>query len=809
MLAGLLAVAAAIVGGTPAYAAGSPPVCAPPACVFPGKPELVQIPAAGTKAPARGVARLQIRTKGLARGRRAAITIKKRGRRATVKNVGKSFNLSALKPGKWTVAAAPLVVGSKVLYPRPRQFTVTIKPHARGSVSFDYSNALKSSLRYVRGDAVSAMTGPTTGGEYTFVINDPRRLIAKRSLVSVAAGKLTPSGFMLKPRRVTRKGKLATVVGTQGQLTDLGEFSFSISKDVPLPADMVKPKSRRGVGPSPLLVTPAESNFRPFSCSGRVTDTVTQHEFFSDTKFAKPSVHLDGRMSHGIIPTFTADVSEHVETTFGLSLSEGVGCTLQARTPPVFLAGFPVGDLPIYMVVEVQLGVKADGTFGGTFSTEATESLDLKVGFDLNPLGPHPHGSVDPGSSFSPGEYTGSGTLKAWAGPILVMTANGLPAGEIAAGGVLKLTWNDADADPWKLSGGIEATGTVTLAGLLTMTSTSLFSKEWPIATANTGGANTGPPNGGPHVYSNRIAEGFDLGGGYFWNSYDTGATHPLRYGSCFEYYCVYTTGMYPAEQPSSLIYDSQTIARYLGNEVGPVSAGEGGVGPVQCVAVAQCYGVTSGGVLKYFNGSTWEQSSSNESGFGHQSIDRLSCAPGICVGAGYIGELNIYTGPTAPQKLHIGISVYDIDCVSAAWCMVMGRKNLGGDATLGYWTLENGVLSAFHADTVTHEPTPGNISCASPTLCFGNGGYLYRWDGEKWAGPAEKVGSGYSLYDVSCQKDGSNTCVASNSDGYTYVNTGAGWVESAKLTPPDDALLKLSCGTPTYCGALEGVPPS
>jgi hypothetical protein len=310
------------------------------------------------------------------------------------------------------------------------------------------------------------------------------------------------------------------------------------------------------------------------------------------------------------------------------------------------------------------------------------------------------------------------------------------------------------------------------------------------------------------------MAEGFDLGDGFFWNSYETAATHPLLYVGCADYYCLFTSGAFPAGDESPLVYDSQTIVRGLGTWAGPLSAGEGGVRPVQCIAPSSCYGVTSSGVLKYFNGSTWTQSSSNTSGFGSQSISNLTCAPGICAGSGLGGDVNVYMGPLGEQKLHPGISIYDMSCVSAAWCLLTGRKNIDGQPLAGFWTLDSGVLSSFHpsqnwGDNFLYEPLPGQFSCASMSLCFGvMGGYLVKWDGNEWSEPAG-IGNGYTLYYVDCRTDGSNFCAASNSDGYIYTNTGGEWLQGEKLTSQDNALLRLSCGGTTQCTGLEGIPPT
>jgi hypothetical protein len=790
-------------------AAAAASVCAPPDCVFPAKPTKITFKATGKK---RGkIGKLAIKTISLPKGARAVLTVSKGRKKQRIKaKAGATVSVKKLAAGTWTVSAEPVVAGGKVFYPAIRVYKAKLNAGAKGKLTFDYSSSYVKRFRYADGASLKSLRGPDASGSFELEIADPKHIVKAGTVLAVGIGKQSPMGQMLRIKRAKAKGKLTLASATAGDLADLGKVSFDLSKDVAVPAELrADGKARR----SPHALFSAPQNMgASFTCSSRTTASAEGPEVASNVRFLGPTLRLDTSMQHSVNPTFTADIDAGVRTEFQLKVVPGVGCTLDQRFGNWILPSIVVPGVPVVLTPTLQLALKGSGSFGAGFEYPASAEVSATAGFTASLTGVDTRGDVKESHSFNTPVVSGTGSLKVSAGPVVNVYANGYVKLDVSLEGFLRGTWDSAAASPWTLFGGFEAIAGLSVPYVGSFEGKVLVSKEWPLTSADTGDPNLALKNGGPHYNASRVAEGFDLGDGYFWNSYDTAATHPLRYVSCAGYYCLFTTGAFPAGSESPLIYDSQTIVRGVGTWDGPLSAGEGGVGPVQCVAPSSCYGVTSGGVLKYFNGTSWAQSSSNTSGFGSQSIDRLSCTTEVCVGAGYIGEINVYNGPYGPKKIKPATVIYDISCTSAEWCLFTGRKNLDGDLISGYWTLDSGVPSSFHpsqniGDDFLNEPLPGRFSCASPFHCYGvMGGYLVHWDGIKWSEPAG-IGNGFTLYDVHCRTDGSNFCAASNSDGYIYTNSGGEWIQGAKLNNPDDALLKLSCGGTAYCGGIQGIP--
>lgn len=810
-LAPLLVIALLLLIFSPgADAATSAPICAPPDCVFPAKPTKVQFKASGKSAKRSKLATLSIKTISLPKGARANLSIAngKKSKRRLRARAGATVRLNRMRAGTWTVSAEPVVARGMVYYPEIRVYKAAIRAGARAKITFDYSSAYSKSVRYAKGSAILALFGPTAGA-YKLTVKDPGRLIKKGSVFAVGVGKFSPAGLLLRIQSVKSSRGRTTLTAVDGELSDLGKISFDFQKNIPASVVSRRLQSRLlkfdTVDPDALGSS--------FSCGRRLGTQAPGSELVGRLKTIGPDFKLAASVEHFVEPVFTMSVTGGIAMEFDLDIRGGYGCTLDLRSGSIGLGIYPIPGTAIIVNPFIQIQVTGSADVGEQFSFHVNERITATAGAKITPFGVHPFGDADRTSASTLTAASGGISAKVAAGPVVTFYANGLKTASLGLNGYVKGTLGyPTSVSPLRVVAGLEATGSLSMAGLFTLTSGILLHKEWELI----GGGDPDPEqalkSGGPHDYSNRVAEGSDPGDGFVFSSFDTVATRPLIYTSCAGNYCIFTTGSYPGGENSPYVFDSQTFVRGADFLAGPFSAGEGGVGAVECVSPGLCYGVTPNGVFKRFEGSGWVEALPPGHGFGSESISNLTCAPGICAGSGLGGDVNIYIGPPGDPTLHPGVSIYDMSCVSAAWCLLTGRKNISGDLITGQWTLENGVMSVFHpgqniGEDFLNEPIPGRFSCATPSLCFGIiGGYLTKWDGEKWSEPGG-IGNGYTLYDVTCRNDGTIFCAASNSDGYVYTFSGGDWIQSTKLPVEDDALLKLSCGSPTYCAGIEGVP--
>ncbi|HEX4733570.1 MAG TPA: hypothetical protein VH247_04095 [Thermoleophilaceae bacterium] len=136
------------------------------------------------------------------------------------------------------------------------------------------------------------------------------------------------------------------------------------------------------------------------------------------------------------------------------------------------------------------------------------------------------------------------------------------------------------------------------------------------------------------------------------------------------------------------------------------------------------------------------------------------------------------------------------VSCASSTFCMSVGSANTG----VGKFVTYNGTSWSAPA-SVSGSSQLLSVSCVSTTFCAvgDSNGNVFTYDGTSWSA-ATSADALHAIVAMSCVS--TTLCVGAGYDGTMVTFTGTGW--STKSVDPDNGLAGVSCGTATFCVAVD-----
>ena len=223
----------------------------------------------------------------------------------------------------------------------------------------------------------------------------------------------------------------------------------------------------------------------------------------------------------------------------------------------------------------------------------------------------------------------------------------------------------------------------------------------------------------------------------------------------------------------------------------------------VSCTSASFCLAVDRNAQVWQYNGSNWTSAPSPAVG-GSENSSVVSCvSPTFCAWAGDDTGLSIYDGSswTTPDQ-DGGYGWSDVSCATTTFCVAVNNQ----------LTPTNSSSVAIYNGTDWSSPQTADtqavdqISCPSATFCAAvdfSGG-VATYNGTSWTTTAAVDTSSWLTF-ISCTS--SAFCAAADDYNNVLTFNGTQWSSpAATQTSSDTSIGGLSCATPTYCVAVDGM---
>jgi len=399
-----------------------------------------------------------------------------------------SATISPAAPGHWSVVANPVTTGGNTFYPATSTISVTLAPGTQGTVPVSYPQVVADTTTVASPGAITSVAPSGTTGNVTVKVNDPHHVISPGSTLVAEQSPADPEGILLVVSTVTTSTTPETVTGKQGILSDIGPQA-NIDLTV-TPSQYAPMATTAPTGAAHAASTEDKTVKGPLNCSGTVKGTITGSVSF------KPSLHLHVKWG-GVFKSGTVYATAEMTGTETAKLSADVTatakCTLTEAFPPApFDLGvfdIQIGPVPVVITPKLDFILSATGTVTGTLSSSVTQTLSVSAGLKWNGSSLSPITSLNNTFTFTPPTPKLSGSLHAQVGPKLSFDIYGVAGPFLTANVFTNLTVNIATTPWWKLVGGIEAGGGITLTVWIIHFSkkdTSILKATWVIAEAHT-----------------------------------------------------------------------------------------------------------------------------------------------------------------------------------------------------------------------------------------------------------------------------------------------------------------------------------
>jgi hypothetical protein len=307
-----------------------------------------------------------------------------------------------------------------------------------------------------------------------------------------------------------------------------------------------------------------------------------------------------------------------------------------------------------------------------------------------------------------------------------------------------------------------------------------------------------------------------------FYDS-STGATYLVSHGAWSAGPTVPATGGFMSvgcDTGTFCMVVGQANYSFVSNGVwsppGPLPVSLSYVISLDCQSPTSCMLTANSGDLFHWDGTQWTAEPTAGGGF---SLTQVSCSSASsCVAAGESTDgtnwvSSTFDGVTWTQPATIGSLVVgtnndngnigNLRCV-ATFCAALSNSGLGMVFNQGSWTAPVRVESDHQAV---------QESCSSTHFCalVDMAGYASTFDGTTWSAPVNISGTlipnsqgVFQPWQISCPIDG--WCMAATYQGSVLIYANGGWSAPSSAGQIGSGGPSLSCVSPTFCVALDGV---
>jgi Putative Ig domain len=396
-----------------------------------------------------GKASLRIDVSDVPSGRRAAVVV--RGPAGFRRVLHRSATIAAATAGRWTVDTPGIRDSDTTAFPAARYTRVRIAPGAAARVRVAYTQVVADTTRVATPSAIVRVT--RSGERITAVVRDPAGALRAAKVLSAGPGDATPDGLLVAIDSVRHRGGIATVVGRQASLTDIGpRAELRATPNLSVSREAIASAVGRASADTP-------GNFdKPYRCTGGIGASVgggIGMQMKTDM-----GVSWGGTL-HPL--TIYAHLIMNVEQQAFLRLAvQGSGtCELDVELlkKPMEFSTFsvPVGPVTVVITPKLNFRITAEGTVKANVSTVVRQDSSLSAGVKWDGSKLSPVKRFDSRFQFQTPAVSADGSMKAAIGPRLVFSIYGAGGPYLSAGVFGKLDVATASDPWWKLSAGLEA----------------------------------------------------------------------------------------------------------------------------------------------------------------------------------------------------------------------------------------------------------------------------------------------------------------------------------------------------------------